>query len=68
MPPDLTDSDKAIIVELLHKTIERDRFPMSPRVRRLRDILAKLGVSSTPAAPYPTPKPPGSGAWSDSRG
>jgi len=57
MPPDLTEDDKAIIVELLRETIERDRFPRSPRVKPLRGILAKLGVSSTAA--MPAPKPPG---------
>jgi hypothetical protein len=60
MKPDLTDDDKAALVELLRETIERDRFPLSPRVKRLRGILAKLGVgSAAPAMPYPAPKPPG---------
>ena len=56
MPPDLTEDDKAII-DLLCETIERDRFPRSPRVKRLRGILAKFGDSSTPAIPYPAPAP-----------
>jgi hypothetical protein len=30
MTPDLTDDDKAVIVELLRETIEGDRFPLSP--------------------------------------
>ncbi len=55
--PDLTEDDKAIIVELLRETIERDRFPWSPRVNRLRSIQAKLRVSSTSAMRYPAPKP-----------
>ena len=60
MTPDLTDDDKAILVELLRETIERDRFPLSPRVKRLRGILAKLGVgSAAPAIPYDAPKAPG---------
>jgi hypothetical protein len=29
-PPDLTEDDKVITVELLVDTIERDRFPWSP--------------------------------------
>jgi hypothetical protein len=58
--PDLTGDDKAIIVELLRETIEADRFPLSPRIKVLRAILAKLGVGSAPAVPhYPPPKPPG---------
>ena len=59
MPLDLDDDDKAALVELLRETIERDRFPLSPRVKRLRGILAKLGVGSAPAVPYPPPEPPG---------
>ncbi len=42
MPPDLTDDDKAIIVELLRATIDRDRFPLSPKVKRLKAVLAKF--------------------------
>ncbi len=42
MTPDLTDDDKAILGELLRETIERDRFPLSPRVRSFKAILAKL--------------------------
>jgi hypothetical protein len=53
MPSDLTEDDKAIIVELLRETIERDRFPLSPRIKRLRAILAKLA----PLAPRPEPLP-----------
>jgi hypothetical protein len=36
-----------------------DRFPLSPRVRRLKAILAKLDpASAEPAvAPYPAPRP-----------
>ena len=56
---ELDDSEKAALVELLRDTIARDRFPLSPRVKRLRGILAKLGIGSAPAAPYPPPQPPG---------
>jgi hypothetical protein len=56
---DLDDSEKAALVELLRDTIERDRFPLSPRVKRRRGILAKLGIGSAPAVPYPPPEPPG---------
>jgi hypothetical protein len=48
----LDDDEKAALVELLVDTIERDRFPLSPRIRRLRGIFAKLGIGSAPAAPY----------------
>jgi hypothetical protein len=53
MPLDLDDNERAALVELLSNTINRDRFPLSPRVKPLRGILAKLGIGSAPAAPYP---------------
>ena len=57
---DLDDTEEAALVDLLVDSIERDRFPLSPRVKRLPSILAKLGVGSEPATPhYPPPKPPG---------
>jgi hypothetical protein len=59
MTPDLTDDDKAALVELLRETTERDRFPLSPRIKRLRGILAKLDAGPAPATPYDAPKPPG---------
>ena len=59
MPDDLTDDDKAILAELLRETIERDRFPLSPRVKRLSAILAKLDPPAPRAEPLPPPKPPG---------
>jgi len=42
MTADLTDDDKAILAKLLRDTIERDRFPLSPRMRSFKAILAKL--------------------------
>jgi hypothetical protein len=51
MPDDLTDNDTAILAELLRETIERDRFPLSPRVKRPRGIVAKLGSARRPAVP-----------------
>jgi hypothetical protein len=59
MTLDLTDDDRAALIELMREAIERDRFPLSPRVTRLRAILAKLGVGSAPAMPDDAPKPPG---------
>jgi hypothetical protein len=57
---ELDDNEKAALVELLRDTIGRDRFPLSPRVKRLRGILAKLALApAAPAAPYPPPEPPG---------
>ncbi len=57
MPPDLAEDVKAALIELLRETSERDPLPAVKRVKRLRGILAKLGVSSTAA--MSEPKPPG---------
>jgi hypothetical protein len=59
MPSDLTPDDRAILAELLRETIERDRFPLSPRIRSLRAILAKLDPPAPQPEPLPAPKPPG---------
>jgi hypothetical protein len=41
MPPALTDDDRAILAEVLRETIERDRYPMSPRIRSLKGNTGK---------------------------
>jgi hypothetical protein len=46
----LTDDDKATLVELLRETIATNRCLLSPRIRKLRTILAKL-------EPLPPPRP-----------
>jgi len=59
MQPDLSSQDCAAIAALLREVIAADRFPMSPRIKRIRAILNKLD----PPAPKPEPslllKPPG---------
>jgi len=56
---DLTDEETFALRNLLTKTIENDRYPLSPRVQVLRGILAKFGPIApalpTPARP-PTPE------------
>jgi hypothetical protein len=59
MTPDLTDDEKAALVELLRETIDRDRFPLSPRVRSFKEILDKLAPPAPRPEPIPAPKPPG---------
>jgi hypothetical protein len=63
MPPvDLTDDDRAALADLLRETIARDRFPLSPRIRELQAILAKLvPVPPAAAAPLPPQNAPGPG-------
>jgi hypothetical protein len=41
---DLTDEEATALLLLLNRDIEDDRYPLSPRVRTLRDIRAKLPV------------------------
>ena len=40
---DLTDEETLALLNLLVEAIEADRYPFSPRVRVLHDILAKFG-------------------------
>ena len=55
MQPNLSPEDCAAIAALLRDTIAADRFPLSPRVKKMRAILHKLD----PPAPLPPLKPPG---------
>ena len=43
MQLDLTDEETSALLNLLVDTIEADRYPMSPRIRLLREILVKFG-------------------------
>jgi hypothetical protein len=43
MPLNLTDADRGDLARFLREAIEADRFfPRSKRVRRLKELLAKL--------------------------
>jgi hypothetical protein len=53
---ELTDKETLALLNLLVETIEADTFPLSPRIRILRVILAKFGPTG-PAPPPPT-RPP----------
>ena len=64
MPNDLTTDDKATVAALLRDTIERDRFPLSPRIKGLKAILAKLEPPRpAPTITYPAPKPSERPSW-----
>jgi hypothetical protein len=39
---DLSEDEAAALIALLTRTIDGDRYPLAPRVRTLKDILAKL--------------------------
>jgi len=49
-----TDNEKVALTALLKRTIDADRYPLSPRIGALRGILAKL----EPSKPAPAPLPP----------
>jgi hypothetical protein len=59
--PDLNDDDCAELARVLRDAINADRYFMSPRVKRLKSLLAKLDPASAESAvtPYPAPKPSG---------
>jgi hypothetical protein len=53
---DLTDDERQALIDLLTAQIQESRYPLAPRVARLRRVLGKLGsdqpakVASDPAA------------------
>jgi len=54
MTLDLTDDEKLALTALLRRTIDSDRYPLSPRLAPLKAILAKL----EPPQPRPELPPP----------
>jgi hypothetical protein len=52
---DLTDDEAAALTQELHDIVENDRYPLSPRIRTLRAILAKLRPEPA-REPLPPPK------------
>ena len=52
---DLTDEETEALARLLSRTIDDDRYPLSPRIQTLRTILGK--IRPEPARePLPRPK------------
>ena len=47
----LSDDEKVALTALLKRTIDADRSPLSPRISRLKDILAKLEEPKEAPAP-----------------
>src|SRR5947207_15878047 len=55
-PPDLTPEEYAEIVRLVRSAIDGERYVLSPRVKRLKSILAKLDPApSATVTAYPGP-------------
>jgi hypothetical protein len=53
---DLTDEQAAVLLALLNRTIENDRYPLSAPIGILREIRAKLPGAPAPAPPVPPPR------------
>jgi hypothetical protein len=47
---DLTDEERADLARELRDIVANDRFPLSPRIRRLKRILDKLEHEAEPPA------------------
>jgi hypothetical protein len=52
---DLTDEETDALARLLSRTIDNDRYPLSPRIQNLKGILAKIRPESV-RMPLPPPK------------
>jgi hypothetical protein len=46
---DLSDEETAALVRLLSDTIDRDRYPLSPRILTLKSILSKIEPQHHPS-------------------
>ena len=56
--PDLAPEEYAEIARLVRSAIDGERYVLSPRVKRLKSILAKLDPApSATVTPYPAPRP-----------
>ena len=62
----LTGEEKLALVALVRRTIDADPYPLSPRIRELRGILAKLEPAKQARPPLPPLKryePPSKGRY-----
>ena len=61
---DLTDEETAALARLLSRTIDDDRYPLSPRIQNLKGILAKIRPEPVrePLPPLKVYAPPRLGA------
>jgi hypothetical protein len=50
---ELTNEQKEALIRLLSRTSDGDRYPLSPRIVVLKEILVKLRPEPEPAAPRP---------------
>ena len=59
MALELSEVERVALLELLRETIEASRYPLSPRIKTLKAILAKMEPPASQPERYPPPKPPG---------
>ena len=52
---DLKQEETGALAKLLSRTIDDDRYPLSPRIQNLKDILAKIRPEPV-REPLPQPK------------
>jgi len=56
----LTEEDRADLARILRDVIDADRYPFSPKVRRLKELLEKIDPEPKPdVTPHPPPRPAG---------
>jgi hypothetical protein len=62
---DLTDDEAAALTQKLHEIAENDRYPFSPRIQTLRDIVNKLRPEPVckPLPPLKVYAPPSKGRY-----
>ena len=69
---ELNDVQAEVLIRELHSIIQNDRYPLSPRIVALREILGKLRPEpARAAAAAPPPRiyaPPTKGRWRPRRG
>jgi hypothetical protein len=53
---ELSEVERAALVELLRQTIGASRYPLSPRVKMLKAVLAKMEPPAPISQPFPPPK------------
>jgi hypothetical protein len=65
MALDLTDDETAALERLLSDAIDRDRYPLSPRIKMLKGILAKIRPEPKrePLPPLKQYEPPRAGRY-----
>ena len=55
---DLTEEERAEVLQAIRAAIDGERYVLSPGVKRLKSILAKLDPApSATVTPYPAPRP-----------